>query len=77
MDGGIASKYLTATKCNVASVLPLAVPNPDTDDEPRMTSKEESEDERVPSHLLAPVTLDPTPEDLEAQECVRSRIVKI
>ena len=27
--------------------------------------------------LLAPVTLDPTPEDLEAQECVRSRIAKI
>ena len=49
-------------------------------------------DERVPDHLvsvrtptyqathkilLAPVTLDPTPEDLEAQECVRSRIAKI
>ena len=28
-------------------------------------------------NLLAPVTLDPTPEDLEAQECVRSRITKI
>ena len=27
--------------------------------------------------LLAPVTLDPTPEDLEAQECLRSRIAKI
>ena len=27
--------------------------------------------------LLAPVTLDPTPEDLEAQKCVRSRIAKI
>ena len=47
----------------------------DTDDEPSMTSEEESEDERVPNHLvsmrtltyqathkelLAPVTLDPT-----------------
>ena len=27
--------------------------------------------------LLAPVTLDPTPKDLEAQGCVRSRIAKI
>ena len=27
--------------------------------------------------LLAPVTLDPTPEYLEAQECVRSHIAKI
>ena len=57
-----------------------------------MTSKEESEDERVPNHLvsmrtltyqathkklIAPVTLDRTLEDLEAQECVRSRIAKI
>ena len=57
-----------------------------------MTSEEESEDERVPNHLVsvrtlmyqathkklfAPVTLDPTPEDFEAQECVRSRIAKI
>ena len=76
----------------MASVLAPAVPNPDTDDEPSMTSEEDSEDERVPNHLasvrtltyqatneklLAPVTHDPTPEDLEAQECVRSRIAKI
>ena len=38
----------------------------------------------APSHikethkkLIAPVTLDPTPEDLEAQECVRSHFAKI
>ena len=69
-----------------------AVPNPDTDDKPVMASEGESEDERVPNHLtsvrtltyqaahkklLAPVTLDPTPEDLEAQECVCSCIAKI
>ena len=92
VDGGLADENLRATKCHVASVLAPAVPNPDTDDEPGMTSEEESEDERVPNHLvsvrsltyqathkklLAPVTLDPTPEDLEAQECVRSRIAKI
>ena len=76
----------------MASVLAPAVSNPNTDGEPGMTSEEESEGERVPNHLvsvrtltyqathktlLAPVTLDPTPEDLEAQECVRSRIAKI
>ena len=92
VDGGIAEENLAATKCHVASVLAPAVSNPNTDDEPGMTSEEESEDERVPNHLisvraltyqatqkklLAPVTLDPTPEDLEAQECVRSRIAKI
>ena len=92
MDGGIAEENLAATKCHVASVSALAVSNPNTDGEPGMTLEEESEDERVPNHLvsvrtltyqathkklLAPVTLDPTPEDLEAQECVRSRIVKI
>ena len=92
VDGGLADENLRATKCHVASVLAPAVPNPDTDNEPGMTSEEESEDERVPNHLvsvrsltyqathkklLAPVTLDPTPEDLEAQECVRSRIAKI
>ena len=64
----------------------------DLEDEPGMTSEEESEDERVPNHLasvrtrtyqatqkklLAPVTLDATPDNLEAQECVRSRIAKI
>ena len=32
---------------------------------------------RRPKKVLAPVTLDPTPEDLEAQECVHSRIAKI
>ena len=83
---------MAATKCHVASVLAPAVPHPDTDDKPGMTSEEESENERVPNHLalvrtliyqathkklLAPVTLDPTPEDLEAQECVPSRIAKI
>ena len=92
VDGGIAEENVAATKCHVASFLAPAVPNPNTDDEPGMTSEEESEDERPPNHLasvrtltylathkklLAPVTLDPTPEDLEAQECVRSRIAKI
>ena len=92
VDGGIAEENLVATKCHVASVLTPAATYPDTDDEPGMTSEEESEDERVPNNLasvrtltyqathktlLAPVTLDPTPEDLGAQECVRSRIVKI
>ena len=92
VDGGIAEENLAATKCHVACVLAPAVPNPDTDDEPGMTSGEESENERVPKHLasvriltyqatdkklLAPVTLDPTPDDLDAQECVRSRLAKI
>ena len=92
LDGGIAEENVAATKCHVASVLAPAVSNPNTDDEPGMTSEEESEDERVPNHLasvrtltyqtthkklLAPVTLDSTPKDLEAQECVRSRIAKI
>ena len=92
MDGGIAEVRFAATKCHVASVSAPAVSNPNTDGEPGMTSEEESEDERVPNHLvsvrtltyqathkklLAPVTLDPTPEDLEAQECVHSRIAKI
>ena len=92
VDGGIAEKNLAATKCHVASVLAPAVSSPNTDGEPGMTSEEESDHERVPNHLvslctltyqaihkklLAPVTLDPSPEDLEAQECVRSRIAKI
>ena len=92
MEGGIADEHLAATKCHLASVLAPAAPNSNTDDEPGTTSEEEWEDERVPNHLasvrtltyqathkelLAPVTLDPTPEDLEAQECVRSRIAKI
>ena len=92
VDGGIAEENLVTTKFHVASVLAPAVPNPDTDDEPGMTSEKESEDERVTNHLVsvrtltyqathkkipAPLTLDPTPEDLEAQECVRSRIAKI
>ena len=91
-DGGIAEENLAVTKCHVASVSAPAVPNPDTDDEPGMTSEEESEDERVPNNftsvrtltyqaahkkLLAPVTFHPTPDDVEAQECVRSRIAKI
>ena len=92
VDGGLAEENLMATKCHVASVLAPTVPNPDTGDQPGITSEEQSEDERVANHLvwvrtltyqvthkklLAPVTLDPTPEDLEAQECVRSRIAKI
>ena len=91
-DSGIAEENLAATKCHVASVLATAIPNANTDDEPGLTSEEESGDKRVPNHLaavrtltyqetnkklLAPVTLDPTPEDLEAQECVRARIAKI
>ena len=92
VDGGLADEHLTATKCHVASVVTPAFPNPDTDDEPGMTLEQESADERVPDQLvsvrsltyqathkklLAPVTLDCTPEDLEAQERVRSRIAKI
>ena len=52
VDGGIAEEDLAATKCHVASVSAPAVPNPNTDDEPGMTSEEESEDERVPNHLV-------------------------
>ena len=92
VDGGIAEENLTATKCHVASHLAPAVPNPHTDYQLGMTLQEESEDERVPNYLvsvrtlthlathkrlLAPVTLDPTPHDLEAQECVRSGIAEI
>ena len=76
LDGRIAQGNLAATKCHVASVLAPAVPNPGTDDELGMTSEEESEDERVLNYLasvrtltyqvthkkiLAPITLDPTP----------------
>ena len=83
---------MAATKCHVASVLTPAVPNPDTDDKPGMTSEEESEDERVPIHLasvrtltyqathknlLVPVTLDPNPDGLEAQEYVRAHIARV
>ena len=82
VDGGIAEENLAATKCHVASVFAPPVSNPNTDGEPGMTSEEDSEDEGVPNHLVlvrtltyqathkkipAPVTLDPTPEDLEAQ----------
>ena len=92
VDGIIAKENLAAIKCHVASVLAPAVSNPNTDGEPGMTAEEESDDERVSNHwvsvrtltyqathkkVLAPVTLDPTPEDLEAQECVPSRIAKI
>ena len=78
MDDSIAEENLAATKCHVPYVLAPAVPNHDTDDEPGMTSEEESEDERVPNHLAsvrtltyqATHTLDPTPEDSEAQEFV-------
>ena len=63
-----------------------------TDDESGMTSEEESVHERVRNHLvcvrtltyqashkklLAPHTLEPTPEDFQAQECVRSCIAKL
>ena len=92
VDGGIAEENVAATKCHVASVLAPAVSNPNTDCEPGMTSEEEWEDGKVPNHLvsartltyqathkkpLAPVTLDPAPDNLEAQECVRSRLAKI
>ena len=92
VDGDIAEERLAATECHVASVLGPAVPKPDTDDQPGMTSEGESEDERVQNHLAsvrtltyqaphkklpAPVTSDPTPEHLEPQECVRSRIAQI
>ena len=92
MDGGIVEESLMATKSHVASVLASTIPNPDTDDERGVTLELESENESVANHfasvrtityqathkkLLAPVTLDPTPDDLEAQECVRSRIAKI
>ena len=92
LDNGISEENLAANKCNVASVLAPAIPNSDTDDQPGMTLEEDSEDERVPNHLvpvrsltyqatrkqiLATATLDPTAEDLEAQECVCSRMAKI
>ena len=92
VDRELAEENLTATKCHVAFVLEPALPNQETDDEPCMTSEQESEDERVPNHLdsvrtltykvtyksfLAPATLDRTTEDFEAQECVCSRIAKI
>ena len=57
VDGGIAEENLAVTKCHVASVLAPAVCNPNTDDEPGMTSEEESEDERVPNHLASVHTL--------------------
>ena len=50
VDCGIAEENLAATKCHVASVLAPAVAPPDADDEPGMTSEEESEDERVATH---------------------------
>ena len=76
VDGAIAEEGLAATKCQLASVLAPAISNPDNDDEPGMTSEEESENERVPIDLasmrtltyqathkkiLARLTLDPTP----------------
>ena len=79
VDGGVVEENLTATKRHVASVLAPAV----RDDEAGMTSEKESEYERVPDHLvsvriltyrvthkklLAPVTLDPTTEDLELKK---------
>ena len=88
---GVAEENLTATKCHVASLLAPAVHNIHTDDEPGMTSEEESEDERVLNHLVsvgnltypathkklhAPVTLDPTPEIFEAQQCLPSLTAK-
>ena len=53
VDGGVAEDSLAATKYHVASVLAPAVPNFDTDDEPGMTSEEETENERVPNHLIS------------------------
>ena len=91
VDRGLAEEGLTATKCHLTSVSAPA-PSPDRNGKPGMTSKEESEDERVPNHLVSvrsltcqathetiftPVTLEVTPEDLKAQECVRSHIAKI
>ena len=92
VDDGIAEEDLVATKCHVASVLAPAVRDPDADEKPGMTSEDESEDARVPNQLVsvctltyqatnkkipAPVTLEPRPNDFEAQECVRSRIAKM
>ena len=57
VDGGIAEENLAATECHVASVSAPAVSNPNTDGEPGMTSEEESEDERVPNHLVSVRTL--------------------
>ena len=56
-DSGIAEENLAATKCHVACFLAPAVSNSNTDDEPGMTSEEESEDERVPNHLVSVRTL--------------------
>ena len=92
VDGGLVEEGLTATKCLVASVLAPGLANPDTNDQPGMTFEEESEDKTGPNHLVsvrsftyqgthkkfvALVTLDPTPEEVEAQECVCSHIAKI
>ena len=92
MEGGIAEDNTAATKWYLASIVRPAVPNPDTDDERRITSEEESKDERLPNDLvsertltyqgtqrkiLAPVTVDTTTKDLKAQDCVRSRFAKI
>ena len=52
LDGCIAEEDLVANKCHVASVFAPAVTNPDTDDDPGMTSEEESEDERVRNHYV-------------------------
>ena len=41
----------------MASVLAMAVRNPNTDDEPGMTLEEESKDERVPNRLVSVHTL--------------------
>ena len=57
VDGGIAEENLAATKCHVAFVLAPAVPDPNRDDEPGMTSEEKSEDERVPNNLASVRTL--------------------
>ena len=57
VDGGIAEEKLAATKCHVASVLAPAVSNPNTDEEPGMTSEEELDDEKVPNHMASVRTL--------------------
>ena len=89
---GVVDGSISLPRVAQYGVSPYLVPKLPPDDESGMTSEEESMNERVPNHLalvrtvtyqatdkrlLAPVTLDPTPEDLEAQECVRSRIAKI
>ena len=50
LHGGLAEENFAAKQCHVASILAAAFRHPDTDDEPGMTSEEESEQERMPNH---------------------------